>query len=553
MDTLRGTFETLDDPLDYGSGEDDGGRESPPSAIGQDERRMQVRAYNHWASLLEDRNFPAIDDFDPGNLPEFGPYSVLLDFTSGIENPGVSYIGDKLGAECDIGNVGLQTLSDVPTRSLLSRITDHYMQILANQAPIGFEAEFVNQRGSTILYRGILLPFSSDDETIDFIYGVINWKELADQHTSDELLLQVDQALEQKPETAPRRVDDTPMTDWADGPGANVANDMDADDLGEDGAYEILEHAAAPAAGSEEPAPFSGRAEDYMDDADDEEAADFEDEDSGLPRPSFGSLMSIGTRAKASNALVFDGYDDEGDDEDAGDAGYNPVGAMLDLAGFGMAAAEEQPAADVTLPEPDPADMELGDWLASARELASAALTSEDRTRNTLYEAIGRAYDFSLAASERPEDFGELLADAGLSMQDRAPMTPVVKLVFGAGYDKTRLTEYAAALSHARRLALPRGSLGDFLRHAEGGLKGVVKAERALRREESGRAGKDPREILAARLRDLPAIEIGEIEPYGGEFALVMIRRSETGEVAILGEVPEDSALLEKAARKLLG
>jgi hypothetical protein len=557
MDTLRGTFETLDDPLDYETGEDDGGRETPPSAIGQDERRMQVRAYNHWAGLIEDRNFPAIDAFDPDNLPDFGPYSVLLDFTSGVENPGVSFIGDKLAAECDIGNVDLRTLSDVPTRSLLSRITDHYMQILANQAPIGFEAEFVNQRGSTILYRGILLPFSSDDETIDFIYGVINWKELADQHTSDELLLQVDQALEQKPEPAPRRVGETPMTDWADGPGANVANDTEADELGADEIYEGLEHPVEPAAFAEGPAPFSGQAEDYLDHSDEDEGedegAEAEEEDDGLPRPSFGSLMSIGTRAAPSKALVFDEDDDEDGDEDGGDAGYNPVGAMLDLAGFGMADTEEPPAADMTLPEPDPAEMELGDWLASARELATVALTSEDRTRNALYEAIGRAYDFSLAASERPEDFDELLTDAGIPMQDRAPMTPVVKLVFGADYDKTRLTEYAAALSHARRLTLPRGSLGDFLRNAEGGLKGVVRAERALRREESGKAATDPREILAARLREMPAIELGEIEPYGGEFALVMIRRSEAGEVAILGEVPEDSALLEKAARKLIG
>ena len=176
MDTLRGNFDALDDSHDHLSGEDDTGRETPPASIGQDERRMQVRAYNHWASLLEDRNFPSIDDLEPTQLPDFGPYSVLLDFTAGIENPGVTYLGDKLAAECDIAIDELQTLADVPPRSLLSRITDHYMQILANQAPIGFEAEFVNQRGSTILYRGILLPYSTDDEKIDFIYGVINWK-----------------------------------------------------------------------------------------------------------------------------------------------------------------------------------------------------------------------------------------------------------------------------------------------------------------------------------------------------------------------------------------
>ena len=39
----------------------------------------------------------------------------------------------------------------------------------------------------------------------------------------------------------------------------------------------------------------------------------------------------------------------------------------------------------------------------------------------------------------------------------------------------------------------------------------------------------------------------------GAEFALVMIRRLETGEVVILGEVPEDIPLLERAARKLVG
>ncbi len=67
-----------------------------------------------------------------------------------------------------------RTISDVPSRSLLSRLTDHYMQIIANRAPVGFEAEFDNPRGETICYRGILMPFSSDGEQIDFIYGVIN-------------------------------------------------------------------------------------------------------------------------------------------------------------------------------------------------------------------------------------------------------------------------------------------------------------------------------------------------------------------------------------------
>ena len=572
MDTLRGNFDALDDSHGHEPGEEETGREAPPLAIGQDERRMQVRAYNHWASLLEDRNFPAIDDLEPGNLPDFGPYSVLLDFTRGIENPGITYLGAELAGECDISVTELETLADVPSRSLLSRITDHYMQILANQAPIGFEAEFVNQRGATILYRGILLPFSSDDETIDFIYGVINWKELADQHTSDELLLQVDQALEAKPESPPKRLDEAPLTDWADGPGATVANDIDDDPLElsvqEPGAPEAPGEDFAPAEFADGLPAFSGRAEDYLDDEDyGEEGEDVEeDEDDGLPRPKFGSLMSIGGGRVAvaddsedADELELAGFapseDESSVGEDIPDFEYADD-AVMARDGFEAADSDGGPAGgEIAFGSLGPDEMELGDWLAAAREMAAQARNSEDRTRNALYEAIGRAYDFSLAAAGSPADFAELVTDSGLTVQDRAPMTPVVKLVFGADYDKTRLTEYAAALSHAHRLDLQRGSLGDYLRGAEGGLKGVVRAERQLRRAETGKADPvaDSRELLAARLREMAAVALADIAPYGSEFALLMIRRNDDGELVILGEVPEDAGLVEKAAKKLVG
>jgi hypothetical protein len=232
----------------------------------------------------------------------------------------------------------------------------------------------------------------------------------------------------------------------------------------------------------------------------------------------------------------------------------NSSEATLD--GFDLPAEESSPAGgEIVFDTVDPAEMALGDWLAAAREKAAQARTSEDRTRNALYEAIGRAYDFSLAAAENPADFDELVTDSGLTVQDRAPMTPVVKLVFGADYDKTRLTEYAAALSHAHRLGLPRGGLTDFLRGADGGLKGVVKTERQLRRAETGKAdpAADSREALAAKLREMPAVALADIAPYGSEFALLMIRRDENGELIVLGEVPEDAALVEKAAKKLVG
>jgi hypothetical protein len=49
------------------------------------------------------------------------------------------------------------------------------------------------------------------------------------------------------------------------------------------------------------------------------------------------------------------------------------------------------------------------------------------------------------ARKRGPPDYAEILEDRALKAQARAPMTPVVKLIFGADYDKARLTEFAAA------------------------------------------------------------------------------------------------------------
>ena len=197
----------------------------------------------------------------------------------------------------------------------------------------------------------------------------------------------------------------------------------------------------------------------------------------------------------------------------------------------------------------------LHDTLAEARELAQVAQSKEERSRIALYEAVGRAYDVSLAAQEAPEDFEELIAENGLTAQDRAPMTPVVKLVFGADYDKTRLTEYAAVLSHAHRLGLARGALSQFLTASEGGLKGVVQAERRIRREEEGKQV-DPvdavRPALAKKLRQLDTHGFETLASDGPEFAVVMIRRMENGDIAMIGEVGDDIPLVEKVARKLV-
>ncbi|MCA1749059.1 MAG: hypothetical protein ABR601_08865 [Parasphingopyxis sp.] len=408
--------------------EEDEAIEAPPQ-IGTDERRMHVRAYNYWASLLQGVAYPSIERLDPTALDDFGPHSVLLDFSGGAKDPSIAWLGDALREECGV-DAGIGSVSEVPARSLLSRLTDHYMQIIANQAPVGFEAEFVNIRGCNTMYRGILMPFSAGGDTIDFIYGVINWKEVVDRETEEEIRGQFASLSADLP--AKRRAA-TPV--WADGP--------------------------------------SSRAED-------------------------------------------------------GDADADPV----------------------AIPEETCAPETLADWLEQARASAGAAQDADQRSRAALYRALGDAYDFARAAEADREGYREILEEAGIKAQQRAPMTPIVKLVFGAGYDRKRLTEYAAALGFARREDIAPGGFADYLAGRAGGLKAIVAAERARRRPVDE---KTPIEQARETLRETPVQQYVGDGAIGAdeEFGLVMVRRLPDGRIGIVGAVPHDRALLERAVRKL--
>jgi hypothetical protein len=423
-------FRAFEDAAGF-PGEEEPTMEAPPE-IGVDERRMHVRAYNYWVSLLGGRPYPSIRDLEPHNLDDFGPHSVLLDFTAGSENPAVPFIGRELREECDLlGEV--QTIADVPPRSLLSRLTDHYLQIIANRAPIGFEAEFVGHRGVNTMYRGILMPLSSDGDAIDYIYGVINWKEVADQQMTANIAREALQA------SGSSAMDACPV--WADGPNAEPIHI-----LGDGPAAEIEE---------------------------DEDQHAFE--------------LALGP-----------------------DAG-------------------------------------LADRLCVARETAEAVKNADARSRAALYRALGQAYDFALAAEAEPEDYAEILADAGLKAQARAPMTPIVKLIFGVGHDKARLTEYAAALSYAKREAVGEGAFTLFLEGFAGGLKGVVQAERKTRRPD---AKPDTSEKARATLRQARPLAYVPAIAGDEEFVLLVARREDDGRLAVVAPVEPDQGLIERAIRK---
>ena len=372
-----------------------------PDAALRDERRMQGRAYNHWLNLISGNELPAIEDLHLDQLGDLAAQGVLLDLTLGAARPSIIVLGEKLAEDCGEG-LEIFSVSDVPSRSLLSQLTDHCMEVAATLAPVGFEAEFADHKGRPILSRGILLPFSSNGKVADFIFGVISWTEA------------VQPAIDYNPE----RID--------------------------------------PAA-----------------------------------------LTATGARPAAN-----------------------------DLAGL----------------------------LNQARQSALAARSGEERSREALYNAISVTYDFTLAAAAAPISFTQMLEIAGLKPRPRAPLVPAVRLIFGDGYDKTRIAEIATVLAHGRRHGLGVGGLVTLLRSAPGGLKALVAEERRLRRLDKVGTTKrrhDVRTGLAVKLRKLNGI-VPDDPLGGGEFGLFVARRDFAGGVTLLGDLGGNTQLLETATRRLL-
>lgn len=538
MQTYRGNYP--DDVAEAELAQLDAPDQSPPNTTGQDERQLQVRAYDHWASLLEDREFPAIASLNPTDLPDFGPYSVVLDFTRGVDNPTIRFIGEHLAKECGCPT-SITTPIGVPPRSVLSRFGEFYLQILANQAPVGFETEFINRFDRTNIYQGILLPFSSDNETADFVLGVLKWTEVAEQNITDKLLFEVDQALEVGRQfTDPDFAQATQRSGPADILDLSLVEQL------------IEQDRAAPGQAQEPP-----------------KAATREQPTATTPETKDAPPL------RARLAKLFARTDEQKKTAPAQPRPPAPPAAVAaapvqedppPVRPQPFDAARENAAASALLPEvvatsaadlvlSDGVELNLGDLLALARQQAEVARGSEDRSRQTLYEAIGKAYDFSLAAVEDPRQFAKLVSEAGLTFQRRAPMTPVVKLVFGADYDKTRLTEYAAALTHARRIGLAPGTLGNYLCAVPGGLKGVVTEERRIKRLEQGKEPirrDGPRDEICEKLRLLDHAPLETVPSVGSEFTLLVARRLPDGQVVLLGEVADDIPLLEKAAKKLI-
>jgi hypothetical protein len=150
----------------------------PVDAItAESEQRLHLRAHNYWATIHKIGDAPLWRDFDPLMVDDRCTQSFVLEVGETGSSTLVRDIGPALRAESGVFEDVID-LRDAPPGSLLMRISTFLPELINRAVPLSVEAPFETGDGRPGIYRGLLMPFTLNGDTIDIVFGVVSWREL---------------------------------------------------------------------------------------------------------------------------------------------------------------------------------------------------------------------------------------------------------------------------------------------------------------------------------------------------------------------------------------
>ena len=517
-------------------------------------------AHQYWLSLLSGRPMPTIGDLSADRLNEFKNHSFLLAITGGGLSPVVSFAGKEIfaGAGADGIKAGA-SLDSIAKDSLLALLADKFTDVKSKSEPIEFEEK---SNGENI--AGMLMPFGAEG-AVQFVWGVVSTKPNVEKDTGASF----DGIIEPLPDSEEGSKEENfaekervsgfdAYTETFEGEAYDLTSIVteERSDLGtglvpEDEYYGFDDRADS----------FEGDAYEMTETVTEESSIVFYDEATDFDLSSepetddgfAGSIAEIGEESGFDGIVehepavakeVEEQPEPETEPEDEEDLevelGEEP---------------EEEPEEEEGLktegePDTEDTDVPFFNILADGRTAADGVVHVDQRSRNSLYEVLAKAYALFEHSLDDRETYLSILKATGIGEQKRAPFTPIIKLVFGKSFDKTRITEYAAALSYAQRLGQSSETLPEFLANQPGGIKGCVHAERIAKRKEKGIAGDVTLEAAKEKLRLEKAIGQVEIEGVEEEFVILLAKNKGDGVFEVIKALDEKNSFVDPMIKR---
>ena len=391
----------------------------------------------YWLSIRGEREFPPLHDLDPLELADAGPRSVLLELIGGGDDAEIRHLGQTLKT-----GETVERIADAPRPSILSVIAKKLSLVAIARNFLAFEDEFATAEGTSRCWL-TLLPFSSAGAWVDYVYAFVTIETVP-------AAAEVASAAVEEPVEA----DETAVEETAP--------------VEEQAAVEVVEPAEAVEA------------------VEAAEVAQVADE----PAPAQAKVAAAPGFSEPAAPAAMDGFYGTHVEVSPKFAPAPPKQKAAEPVAEAVAPPpppEPEEAEPAPVPEPtvveEPAppvaakSAPLAGRLSEVRAKADEARMAKLRSNAALYEGLSAAYDFALDAEDSPEDYLKLVEAAGLKINLRSPMRPVVKLAFDGMCDDAAIAQLEAVLAWAFDRELPRGSLTKQI-EAEGGLAMILNGER---------------------------------------------------------------------------
>ena len=450
------------------------------------ERQKHEAVLNYWLSIRGNRELPPLRDLDPLEISDAAPSSALLELIGGGEDADIRHLGEKLRSDANVDR-----LSQAPRPSLLATIARKLSLVAVSRNFLAFEDDFVADGEKTRCWV-TMLPLSSAGAWVDYVYVYVSVgpaaeaKQVAQPVQDEAEVAEMAEPVHEEPEAVveepealveavPEAAEIEPVQEEAraeepveiepEAPEAVIEEDI-ADVPAED-VLELDSPIEQPEAAVEQPPEASA--------AKKEAGFSFDASAGGFYATAVNVKPTLpeGVPAKGKAAVP------AMEEEQASSLRAEVAPAEEDAAPqqqqeIPTPAAEEKPHKPTSATEGS-----LQSKLTDVRAKADEARMAKLRANAALYEGLSAAYDFALDAEDSPEEYLKIVEGAGLKIQLRSPMRPVVKLAFDGMCDDSMIAQLEAVLAWAIDQELPRGGLAKCIEEAGGIgpiLNGLAKA-----------------------------------------------------------------------------
>lgn len=148
--------------------------QEPLKTTGQ-ERRITFRLLSYWNRIRADREMPSLGDLNVEEIGEIWHFSFVIDLRKGLNEARFHFFGPELVNIFETNHTDSFCRDALEQDTKLENTIGFYPKVVERRTPVSESSEFFLEN-KEVRYRSLIVPFSSDGATIDYLMGTTNYK-----------------------------------------------------------------------------------------------------------------------------------------------------------------------------------------------------------------------------------------------------------------------------------------------------------------------------------------------------------------------------------------